>query len=250
METLLFSETPNSHDTSFRSPRNRAQRGEEGEEPAPLQGYIGPPRSCTILPPDFQARQPPTKIGPKEGENKMNTIAKTSLVVATLLMALNVAVTAKDTKPAKPKPVTVKLQNGQGKSVGTATLSQAANGVSIKLNVHDLTPGDHAIHVHQAAKCEGPDFKSAGGHFNPDAKKHGLQNPDGPHAGDIPNFVADAKGTSKATVVAANVTLTDGPHSVFTGGGTALVIHAKPDDGKTDPAGNAGDRVACGVITK
>jgi superoxide dismutase, Cu-Zn family len=175
-----------------------------------------------------------------------SAIVKTSLAAATLLVAVSIA-TAKDTKP---KPVTVKLQNGQGKSVGTATLSQAPNGVSIKLNLHDLTPGDHAIHVHQTAKCDGPDFKSAGGHFNPDGKHHGLQNPEGPHAGDIPNFVADAKGKSAATVVAPNVTLTDGPHSVFTGGGTALVIHAKADDGKTDPAGNAGDRIACGVITK
>jgi Cu-Zn family superoxide dismutase len=175
-------------------------------------------------------------------------VVKTAFGTA-LLLGLAVAA-AKDTKPAKPKPVTVNLQNGQGKAIGTATLSQAANGVSIKVNVHDLPAGDHAIHVHQTAKCEGPDFKSAGGHFNPDNKHHGLQNPEGPHAGDIPNFIVDAKGKSKATVVAPNVTLTDGPHSVFTGGGTALVIHAKADDGKTDPAGNAGDRVACGVITK
>lgn len=170
-----------------------------------------------------------------------------SSLLAVLLMAVCAAIAAKE---AKPKPVTVNLQNGQGKSVGTATLSQVANGVSIKLNLHDLTPGDHAIHVHQTAKCEGPDFKSAGGHFNPDNKHHGLQNPEGPHAGDIPNFVADAKGKSKETIIAPNVTLTDGPHSVFTGGGTALVIHAKGDDGKTDPAGNSGDRIACGVITK
>jgi superoxide dismutase, Cu-Zn family len=149
-----------------------------------------------------------------------------------------------------PKPVTVNLQNGQGHNVGTATLAQDANRVSIKLNLRDLPPGDHAIHVHQTAKCEGPDFKTAGAHFNPDGKKHGLQNPEGPHAGDAPNFIVDAKGHAKTTVIAPNVTLSDGPHSVFTGGGTALVIHAKADDGKTDPSGNSGDRIACGVITK
>lgn len=148
------------------------------------------------------------------------------------------------------KPVTVNLQNGQGQSVGSATLSAANDGVAIKLNLHGLPAGDHAIHVHQNAKCEGPDFKSAGGHFNPDAKHHGLENPEGPHAGDVPGFVVDVNGTSKATVVAPNVTLSEGPHSVFTGGGTALVIHAKADDGKSDPAGNAGDRIACGVISK
>src|SRR5215467_5670999 len=141
---------------------------------------------------------------------------------------------------------TVKLQNGQGKDVGTATLSSAAKGVSIKLNLHDSPPGDHGIHIHQAAKCEGPDFKSAGPHFNPDGKKHGLENPDGPHAGDIPNFIVDANGKSKATVLAKGVTLGDGANSVFTNGGTALVIHAKADDGKTDPSGNSGDRIACG----
>ena len=150
----------------------------------------------------------------------------------------------------KPKPVTVNLQNGTGQSVGTATLSPVSKGVKIKLNVHDLSAGEHAIHVHQTAKCEGPDFKSAGGHFNPDSKHHGLQNPDGPHAGDIPNFTVNAKGKSHATVIAPNVTLGDDPHSVFTAGGTALVIHAKADDGKTDPSGNSGDRIACGVIAK
>jgi superoxide dismutase, Cu-Zn family len=144
----------------------------------------------------------------------------------------------------------VDLKDAKGNSVGMAMISAASGGgISIALDLKGLPPGVHAIHVHAVAKCEAP-FTSAGGHFNPGGKQHGLENPAGHHAGDMPNITVGADGTLKTTITNANVTLAEGPNSVYTNGGTALVIHAAADDMKTDPSGNAGDRIACGVITK
>jgi Cu-Zn family superoxide dismutase len=140
------------------------------------------------------------------------------------------------------------IVNAQGQKVGTATIHPSGSGVRIDVVVSQLSPGMHGIHIHTVGKCEGPAFATAGGHFNPTSKKHGKDNPEGPHAGDLLNIEVGADGTAKASLLDPNATLGEGANSLFHEGGTALVIHEKADDYKTDPAGSSGARIACGVI--
>ncbi len=178
---------------------------------------------------------------------------RTVLLLVALSAAFALPSVAKDSDSSKPvKKTTVELKDAKGNSVGSATIKSSGKGVEVKLDVKDLPPGVHALHFHQNAKCDPPDFKSAGGHFNPDKKQHGFLNPEGHHNGDMANFTVEPNGTAKVTIKDADVVLGTGsePNSLFANGGTALMIHASPDDMKTDPAGNAGARIACGVITK
>jgi Cu-Zn family superoxide dismutase len=141
------------------------------------------------------------------------------------------------------------LKDAQGQSVGTVTLTDTPNGVLIHAALTNVPPGVHAFHIHQTGACEAP-FTTAGGHFNPAMKQHGMTNPMGMHAGDMPNIEVPAGGKLTFDVLDSGVTLAAGPNSVFDADGSAIVLHAGPDDYKTDPAGNAGARIACGIITR
>jgi superoxide dismutase, Cu-Zn family len=140
------------------------------------------------------------------------------------------------------------LKDAAGKTIGSATLTEEKGGVGIVLKISGLAPGRHGFHIHKNGACDPPDFKTAGGHFNPSAKEHGAKNPRGHHAGDLPNLEVKEDGTAELTVVVPETTLGPGAGSLLKEGATSLVIHAAPDDEMTDPAGNAGARVACGVV--
>jgi Cu-Zn family superoxide dismutase len=171
---------------------------------------------------------------------------KASLLLAVCLVVCRALQIAPAAASPAPKPVVVDIKNASGQSVGTATLTDAAPGVRIKLDIRSLPPGEHSIHIHQVGKCEPPDFKSAGPHFSGAGGGH--EHGAGVAAGDIPNFslVVSADGTAHVTVVAPNVTLSTDDHSVFSNGGTAIVIHAV----SSETTSGAPPRIACGVISK
>jgi superoxide dismutase, Cu-Zn family len=143
------------------------------------------------------------------------------------------------------------LRNARGDIVGNATFTQVGNALRVLLEVQGLPPGVKGVHVHAVGTCEGPAFTSSGGHFNPQGRQHGaLNHPRGPHAGDLPNITVAADGKGRLESTTELMSLGTGVSSVFDGDGSAIIVHAAPDDFRTDPTGNAGARIACGVIVR
>ena len=141
------------------------------------------------------------------------------------------------------------LLAADGSSRGTARVTEASDGLHVVVDAKGLTPGMHAVHVHGTGNCTPPDFTSAGGHWNPTARQHGRDNPAGMHMGDMPNMIAGADGSGQMEYVIPGARLGSGGMPMLDADGAAIVIHAQADDNKSDPAGNAGGRVACGVIS-
>ena len=171
------------------------------------------------------------------------------LTAAALLAQSIVWSSARAAEGAGAGELLVPIVNDKGEQIGRAQLTQQGDKVAISLEANGLPPGTHAIHIHTEGKCDPPDFTSAGAHFNPHEKQHGFKNPKGFHSGDLPNIQVKADGTVSTKLVSAAVSLQPGkPNSLLKSGGTALIIHEKADDYVTDPAGNSGARIACGVI--
>jgi superoxide dismutase, Cu-Zn family len=169
----------------------------------------------------------------------------TLVFTATLLFCAGLFAQSQSQTTAKAE-----LKKAGGESVGSVVLTGTPSGVLMQLNLTGLPPGEHGFHVHEVGSCQAPDFKSAGGHFNPTKKQHGFQQMTGHHSGDISNLTVAKDGTVKAEVFLEGVQLGGGDASLMKTNGTALVVHAKADDYKTDPSGDSGDRIACGVIQR
>ena len=178
---------------------------------------------------------------------KRTVLVVAAAVVAASSMSLSGFALAEERVRAEAE-----ILDSRGEVVGTARLDQRKKDgeVRVRARVEGLQPGKHGIHVHSVGLCEPPAFTSAGGHFNPMGAKHGLRNPEGPHLGDLPNLVVRKSGVGVLRAKTDRVSLLPGPKSLFDADGSAIVIHAAEDDQVTDPTGNSGARIACGVIQR
>jgi superoxide dismutase, Cu-Zn family len=195
---------------------------------------------------DVQAEKGKVSLnGEVESEEVKRLSEKTALGVNGVSQVVN-------NLKVKPKANTAEANfiDFAGNPVGTALLTEESAGVRFHFTLNRLPAGTHGIHVHEKGDCTKPDFKSAGKHFNPEAKQHGAENPKGFHAGDLGNIEVGSDGTADVEVTAPQLTLKPSDHSLIRPGGTAIIIHAGRDDQKSDPSGNSGNPIACGVIDK
>jgi len=176
-------------------------------------------------------------------------LSRVNRMMSVMAFAMVVAVPAMAKKTA---PVKVPLKTADGADAGTALFRQTKKGVRVKIELKNLPIGDHAVHIHAVGKCDAPDFKTAGGHFNPDNKHHGFMNPEGHHAGDFPENVTVGENHEGVKEFTADYLSLDptATNSIFANGGTSVVVHEKADDEKSDPSGNSGNRIACGVVSQ
>jgi Cu-Zn family superoxide dismutase len=174
-----------------------------------------------------------------------------SLCAIAVSLAFTLAGCATITQPATTdNSATAQLRDSKGQPAGLATFTQVPGGVRVVIEAKNLPPGPHGVHIHTVGKCDGPEFTTAGDHFNPEKKEHGTLNPQGAHAGDLPNMTIGTDGTGRLETMTERITLGAGASSLFDADGSSLVVHAAADDFKTDPTGNSGGRIACGVIVK
>jgi Cu-Zn family superoxide dismutase len=179
---------------------------------------------------------------------KNKNLMRAALLVAAAAVAAG-ATAAVGARSDEPVAARASIKNAKGQAVGTARLTSTPNGVLLEADLNGLPAGEHALHVHETGRCEPPQYTSAGDHFSPQRKRHGFLDPEGPHAGDLPNIHVQAAALTIEYLI-DGVTLQGGANALLDRDGAAIVVHAEPDDYRTDPAGNGGNRIACGVIEK
>ncbi len=177
----------------------------------------------------------------------------TALFVSCLALLVASGCRSIATGPAPTAVASASMHTAAGADAGTVELLTAAGGLTLRFHLRGMAPGEHGVHFHTVGACDGSTstpFASAGAHLNPTSAKHGLMNPEGPHDGDLPNLTVSADGTAETSVVTNRVGTGGGIAALFDADGTAIVVHASSDDQRTDPSGNSGARVACGVVTR